>query len=207
MHSLLPTRRDCVVGLVVGVLVWTVTEAGRSGFQWYLQPKAGLVWDDSGKAIEAKDAFEIEKELRSRIRLKNDVRRLETAEANLTIGEVARGRFGFVFSGYLKLYSSWLPFMPYHISKCAIEPRGSNFEIHIRKDGVVYIVGFSGSETARELRRPDFEPRRMVLYDRRWDEAPEILAVPHSRVQILRARSIDLGPFVGSAEALDSYVR
>lgn len=133
------------------------------------------------------------------LRSKYELRLLDPAESQLRISEIPRGVYGFT-SPYGVKYGN-----P-HLWRFANTRR--SFEIHKLSDGTVYVVGFIGSDTAKQLKldkRPkDFQ---FTLYADQWAKSQEIISLPLSQLTVKEdEREIEIEKSV-SVYALDVTLR
>lgn len=145
------------------------------------------------------------------LREQNHVTRLDDAESGKTFAEIPVGPFGFISGSTLTELD---PAGPYHrlLGQLAVDADGYLREFEIQKlgDGSGLVVGYVGSETLERLREGLLPNSDLTLYSYRWKDAPNVVALPITRLKCTRSRDLDVenlpgnqhGKFIG-IEALD----
>lgn len=134
-----------------------------------------------------------EEAARAWMRKDRGVEPLIGADANLQLERMPRGRYGFTYYGAVgRKYATA------DVSMIA----STGVELHKTSDGVIFLVGFIGEETALELGRDAQRQREITVYSLLWDTAPRIVAIPVFDQMIQDARHVTVGRPLSQPSAL-----
>jgi hypothetical protein len=154
--------------------------------------------DTVSKPIETKDPTLVEmQETRGRqeesekarveLRKASSLRALTPAETNLSLKEMARGTYGFIYGSELREKEGSLKRIA----------SGFTFEIHKSASGGILVVGFVNDDAAALLNRESrSETIAVALYADYWESATRIVSIPMASLDSgFRIRDIELGQY------------
>lgn len=115
------------------------------------------------------------------LRQQNHVAGLEDSESGKTFVEVPANSYGFADA---------LDFTKKLSHDVNMNSRGStyNFEVQKLSDGTGLIIGYVGPETLEHLREGIHAKSALTIYSDSWKDAPNVIAVPISRLSCSRTR-------------------
>jgi hypothetical protein len=118
----------------------------------------------------------IETKLLERIRITNNVRKLDAINNDLSITKIPLGTYG--YSGIISID---------HLKNLTVNCTEDtyNFEFHKKYDGTYEIIGFISKDTEAQLQRTDRQNGyKLTLYNHLWSNAQSITSIPISLIDL-----------------------